>query len=80
MKNEPVVTAQMVTAVISALIVMLVTLGFVELDNTQQAAIMAFSIAVINLVAAVVTRAKVTPLSNPRDRDGVSLVRTETPQ
>lgn len=81
MKNEPVLTAQSITALISAGIVALVALGVIDLDDTQQAAVMAFAIALVNVIAGVIARSWVTPLSNPKDADGVKLVRnTEVPQ
>lgn len=78
MKREPVMTAQTITALISAGMVMLVALGLVKLDDTQQAAIMAFAIALTNVIAGFVTRSWVTPLSDPKDSSGVPLVPINT--
>lgn len=84
MKGEPVLTAQSITALISAGLVMLVALGVVDLDETQQAALMAFAIAAVNVIAGIVARSWVTPLSAPKAKteDGslVPLVRADTLQ
>ena len=79
--REPVLTAQSITALISAGMVMLVALNVIDLDDTQQAAIMAFAIAAVNIIAGVIARSWVTPLASPRAADGTPLVKsTEYPQ
>lgn len=84
MRNEPVLTAQSITALISAGMVALVALGVIDLDDTQQAAIMAFAIAAVNVIAGVIARSWVTPVANPKARieDGslVNLVRADNGQ
>lgn len=81
MRNEPVLTAQAITGLISAAMVMLVALGVINLDDTQQAAIMAFAIAAVNVLSGVIARSWVTPLANHRAADGTELVKkTEYPQ
>lgn len=73
MNTEPVLTAQSITALISAGLVMLVALGVIQLDDAQQGAIMAFAIAAVNILFAVWARARVTPLANPRNNLGQPL-------
>lgn len=75
MRNEPVLTAQAVTAVISALLVMAVSLGWVTLDTTQQAAVMAFVVAAVNIGAGLLARSRVTPIANPKAADGTPLIK-----
>lgn len=75
--KEPVITAQALSGLVSAGLVMLVALGLVRLDETQQAAVLAFSIAFINALFGIWARSKVTPLAEPRDRAGFRLVRQE---
>lgn len=74
MRNEPVLTAQGITAAISALLVMAVALGWVTLDTTQQAAVMAFVVAAVNIGAGLLARSRVTPVANPHNTAGERLV------
>ena len=62
MSNEPVLTAASISAVVSAVLALLVAFGL-DLSETQTAAILGVVGAVVPLVTAVVARAKVTPTS-----------------
>lgn len=77
MTREPVVIANSVAALISAVIVALVALGYLPWDEVQQAAVMGVVVAAVNIVAAMWTRPQVTPLNSPRDADGQPLARLD---
>lgn len=77
MTTEPVVSASAVAGAIGALLVMLVSLGLLDLSQEQQTAIMAAVVAVLPIAAAVWARARVTPLVRPRDIDGATLTRPD---
>lgn len=80
-RQEPVVIANAIAALVSAIIVAAVALGWLDWTETQQAAVMAVVIAAVNVVAGVWARQQVTPLANPKAADGVELVRkSEYPQ
>ena len=66
----PVVTAATVQAVLAAL----VTLGWVQLDNSAVAAIATAIAAVIAAVTTWLARSRVTPVANPVDASGTPLV------
>ena len=60
------------------------TMGWISWDSNQVAsfnnfmvALMALLVAVVPLVGAYFARAKVTPIADPRDGDGVALVAKE---
>lgn len=61
MKNEPVITVASITALVAALIALLIAFG-VNLSDQQQAAIMGVVAVVGPLVAAFIARRKVTPV------------------
>lgn len=61
MQNEPVVTVAAVTAVVAAIIGLLVAFG-VDLSDDQQKAILALVAVAGPVVAGLVTRSKVTPV------------------
>ncbi len=65
-QREPVITAAFLVALVQALIVLLQVFGITAMSNEQIAAIM----AIVTLVAGVVARAYVTPVSDPRDNAG----------
>lgn len=79
MKREPVVTASALVGVIMSGLAMLVALGVIRLDPDQMSAIETFLVAAIPLTIVVVgglwARSQVTPLVDPRDKDGQPLVR-----
>lgn len=62
MKSEPVVTVASITAAVAALIGVLVAFG-VPLTDDQQKALLALVAVVAPLVAAVIARRKVTPVT-----------------
>lgn len=74
MSNEPLVTAAVIAAVIGAFITLLKAFG-VPLSADQQAAISSFVVVVAPLLTAWYARSRVTPLTKPRDEDGVTLSR-----
>jgi hypothetical protein len=78
LQTEPVVTANLIAAAIGALLVAAVALGLLDWTEEQQAAVMAAIVAVVNVLAAVWARSKVTPLAKPSDNDGEPLVRQDT--
>ena len=84
MKREPVAIAALVVAVLEMLIMMALTMGWVSWNTEQVAsfnnfvvALMALLVAVVPLVGAYFARAKVTPIADPRNGDGVALVAGE---
>jgi hypothetical protein len=66
MNREPVLSSGTVTAIVTAAVALLVSYGF-DITNDQQSAILGIVAVLAPLVAAVVARPKVTPLSSPRD-------------
>lgn len=60
MKNEPAITVGSITAVVAALLALLVAFGL-PLSNDQQQAILGFVSVAAPVVAAVLIRRKVTP-------------------
>lgn len=78
MTREPVIIANSIAALVSALIVAAVALGYLDWDETQQAAVMAVVVAAVNVVAGIWARGQVTPLRQPRDVDGQPLTRPDS--
>ena len=74
-QREPAVLINAIIAVVEAGITMLVAFGL-QLEPAQQGAIMTFVITVGALLSTVLIRSRVTPLTDPRNNDGVPL----TPQ
>ena len=73
MTREPLFNAAILVAIVSTGITMLVAFGLpVTPDQTK--AILGFVTVVAPLVVAWLTRNKVTPLSDPRNRAGERLV------
>lgn len=75
MSKEPVVIANSIAALVSAIIVAAVALGYLPWSPEQQAAVMAVVVAAVNVVAGVWARQQSTPLVEPRDVDGEPLIR-----
>lgn len=81
--NEPVGTATTISAglivLVNATVVMLTSLGVVQWDSAQQAAINGFVVAIVNVASVILpmlwARKQVTPLAEPKDEDGSPLVR-----
>lgn len=65
MNREPLVTTATITALVSAVIGLLVVFG-VPLSKEQEAAILGVVAVVAPLVVGLVARGKVTPTSDPR--------------
>ena len=74
MKTEPVLTAGAIAGVIMAGLAMAVSLGWLNLADSQMQAIQAFVLPVLGLVlpigAALWARGKVTPVASPRTESG----------
>lgn len=66
MNNEPVITAATVTGIVSAGLVMLISLNMLTLSDTQQAAVMGFITLIVPVIIAFWPRSKVTPVENPK--------------
>ena len=69
MKNEPAITSGSVTALVTALVGLLVAFG-VPLSTEQQTAIIGLVAVAAPIVAALLIRRKVTPV----DSDGKSIL------
>lgn len=80
--NEPVVQAATITGLISAGLVMLVTLGIIDIDTNAQAAIMGFVALAVPIAISFWPRSVVTPLNDPqittKTGEVVPLVRADT--
>jgi hypothetical protein len=76
MTNSPVWSAATVTAIVSALITLLVAFG-VPINQDQTAALMGFVAVVAPIAVAWVASPRVTSLKNPQDEDGTPLRRVD---
>ena len=81
MKREPVAIAALIVAALEMFIMMTLTMGWISWDSNQVAsfnnfmvALMALLVVVVPLVGAYFARARVTPIADPRNGDGVALV------
>ena len=81
MKREPVAIAALIVAVLEMFIMMMLAMGWVSWNTEQVAsfnnfivALAALGVAVIPLAGAYFARARVTPIADPRNGDGVALV------
>lgn len=70
MKNEPAITIGAISAAVAAIIALLVSFG-IDLTEAQTTAILGVVAAIGPIVAAVITRARVSPVGKYADRDGV---------
>jgi hypothetical protein len=72
-KSEPVLVAGSIVGLVEAVIVMCVAMGWLRVDETQLATILAVvvatSAALTPLVGAIWARSKVTPVHKPVDRN-----------
>lgn len=59
MKSEPVLLVDLIKIVLNSAIVWAVIMGFVDWSDGQQAATIAFAMALINVIGAVVQRSNV---------------------
>ncbi len=73
MGREPVTIVNGIVAVIEAAIALGVAFGL-DLTKEQVGAIMAFVAAVGGLISILIVRPRVTPVADPRDREGRRLV------
>jgi hypothetical protein len=71
--TEPVRLITAVTTLVSAIIALLPLFG-VPLTAQQAAGIMAVWLAFAGVLSSFLIRGQVTPVANPRDNDGASLV------
>jgi hypothetical protein len=72
--REPVAVTSALFAVIQAGITLMTVFGLVTLTPEQLAAILGFVTVLFALYNSVVVRGKVTPVADPRDDQGQSLV------
>lgn len=72
MKREPLITAATASAVVAALITLIVAFG-ADISEDQTKAILGFVGVIAPLAVAAVARGKVTPLSDPKDAYGMPL-------
>lgn len=74
-QNEPVVTAASIAGLISALVVFLRAMGWIQLSDSQFEALMGFVVLALPIgFAFFYARPKVTPLADPKDNAGNALV------
>ena len=73
-EREPVVTANTIVALVSALLVLGVSFG-APVSEEQRTAIIAVVVIIAPFVAAWWARQRVTPVADPRDNQGHRLVR-----
>jgi len=78
--NEPVVTAASIAALISSVIILARSMGWLQMTDEQFTNLMAVVVLALPIVGALIARRFVTPLADPKDNDGVELVRREFPQ
>jgi hypothetical protein len=71
--KEPVAIINGCVTLVEALIAITVGFGLVNLTVEQVGLLMAFVIAVGNLVKTLWARGQVTPVNNPRDNEGHNL-------
>lgn len=67
--------AELVKTVLTAGIAWVVIMGYWPMDPTQQALTLTFGVSIINLGGAIWQRRQVTPLADPKAKDGEPLVR-----
>lgn len=70
----PIVT--LAVGAIGAFIAMLMGFGIVEWTSEQQALVMGFVVSLGAIVSWIILRAKATPISDPKTKDGEKLVRS----
>jgi len=73
-QREPLAIITAIITVIEMLLPMLVVLNVVVLSAEQIAAIMAFVVALGGLAGVFFVRPRVTPIADPRNNEGKSLV------
>jgi hypothetical protein len=78
--SEPVMTVGAVVAAVTAGLQFARLMGWLQMTDEQFAGLMTFVGLTLPLLGAAWARAQVTPLSNPKAKDGTVLVKRETPQ
>jgi uncharacterized membrane protein YkgB len=73
-QREPLAIITAIITVIEMLLPMLVVLNVVSLSADQIAAIMAFVVALGGLAGVFFVRPRVTPVADPRNNEGKTLV------
>jgi hypothetical protein len=73
MKREPLAIVNAIIVVIEAGLALLVAFGL-DLTPGQVGAIMAFVVAVGGLISTLILRPRLTPVADPRDKEGRRLV------
>lgn len=76
MRNEPLINIAFLTALVTALLSLLTAFG-VPITDAQQDAVNQFMLVVAPLLVAFIGRTLVTPVAEPKDHDGVPLVRID---
>ena len=74
LQREPLAIITAIITVIEMALPMLVVLNVIYLNADQMAAIMAFVVAVGGLAGVFFVRPRVTPVADPRNNEGESLV------
>lgn len=74
MNTQPLITTAAITSIVGAAIALLTAFG-VPLTDQQQAAISGFVLVLAPWAVALIGQNTTTPLSKPRDTDGVELSR-----
>lgn len=77
MTTQPVWSANLLVAIVTAVIALLVAFGF-NLSDEQTAAILGLVGVLAPIVAAYWSNQRTTPLVDPKDEDGEPLVRQDT--
>lgn len=75
LQNEPVVTAASIASLVSAIIILARSLGWLSLTDEQFQNLMTVVVLALPVLGALWARRKVTPIANPKDNEGVALVR-----
>lgn len=76
MSDEPVLSANTLVALVSAVLVLAISFGM-PMTEEQRAAILGVVVIVAPIAAALWARSQVTPLADPRDIDGAELTRPD---
>lgn len=78
--NEPVVTAASIAALISSIIILARSMGWLQMTDEQFTNLMAVVVLALPIIGALIARRFVTPLIAPKDNEGRELVAREYPQ
>lgn len=75
--QQPIRNIELIKIFANAFVVWLVVMGFIPMDNTQQAVTLTMVMSAINLGGAMWQNNQTTPLAAPRDTDGETLTRSD---